>query len=203
MLIIGLTGGIGSGKSTVARLFADKGIPVLDADIIARNLTQPGEPALVAIVEHFGIHVLHKDGNLNRAKLRDFIFQNPAERRWLEQLLHPLIRDKLSQELAGISASGNKAPYCIIVIPLLLETEAYPFIDRILVVDAPEHLQIERVSIRDSTLAANAKAIVSTQLDRQERLKRADDVIINDSTQAALGPQVDKLHNEYAKKVLH
>lgn len=203
MLIIGLTGGIGSGKSTVARLFADKGIPVIDADIIARSMTEAGEPALIAIAEHFGTQVILKDGSLDRPKLRAIIFQNPAERQWLEQLLHPLIREKISQQLATLSASNSKAPYCIIVIPLLLETGAYPFIDRILVVDAPEHLQLTRVSTRDSTLVAGAQSIVDSQIARDERLKQADDVIVNDGTLADLVPQVDKLHNQYAKKVLH
>ncbi len=203
MLIVGLTGGIGSGKSTVARLFADKGIPIIDADIIARNITEVGEPALIAITEHFGIEVITKDGNLDRGKLRAIIFQKPTERQWLEQLLHPIIREKITQQLAVLSASNNKAPYCIVVIPLLLETEPYPFIDRVLVVDAPEHLQIARVGTRDQTIAAGAKAIVDTQLGRDERLKRADDVIVNDGTLADLVPQIDKLHNQYAKKVLH
>lgn len=203
MLIIGLTGGIGSGKSTVARLFADKGIPVIDADIIARNVTEAGEPALTAIAEHFGVNVIMKDGNLDRPKLRTIIFQDPNERQWLEQLLHPLIRDKITQQLATLSAANNKAPYCIIVIPLLLETASYSFIDRILVVDTPEHIQIVRVSTRDQALAATAKAIIDTQLAREERLKQADDVIVNDGTHADLTPQVDKLHDQYSKKVLH
>lgn len=203
MLIIGLTGGIGSGKSTVARLFADKGIPVLDADVIARNLTEAGQPALTAIAEHFGMQVITKDGALDRAKLRAIIFEQANERQWLERLLHPLIREKITQQLALLSASDNKAPYCIVVIPLLLETEAYPFIDRILVVDAPEHLQISRVSTRDNTLAANAKNIVSTQINREERLKKADDIIINDGSLADLTPQVDNLHKQYAKKKIH
>lgn len=203
MLIIGLTGGVGSGKSTVARMFADKGIPIIDADMIARSLTEAGEPALTAITEHFGLLIMMKDGNLDRAKLRAIIFNNPAERLWLEQLLHPLIREKITQQLAVLSAANNLSPYCIVVIPLLFETEPYPFIDRILVVDTPEHLQIARVGTRDQTLAASAKAIVDTQLARDERLKRADDVIVNDGTLADLVPQVDKLHLQYAKKVLH
>lgn len=203
MLIVGLTGGIGSGKSTVARLFADKGIPVIDADIIARSLTDNGEPALAAIAEHFGVQVIMKDGSLDRAKLRDIIFQQPNERRWLEELLHPLIREKIHQQLAALSASNTKAPYCIVVIPLLLETKSYPFIDRILVVDTPEEIQVVRVSMRDGALAANAKQIIEAQINRAERLKQADDVIINQKTLADLAPQVDRLHNQYSKKVLH
>lgn len=203
MLIIGLTGGIGSGKTSVAKLFADKGIPIIDADLIARNITQPGEPALIAIAEHFGMQVIMKDGSLDRARLRTIVFQHPAERQWLEQLLHPLIREKITQQLAVLSATNHPAPYCIIVIPLLLETESYPFIDRILVVDAPEHLQIARVSTRDQTLAASAKAIINTQIAREERLKHADDVIVNQGSLADLVPQIDKLHMQYAKKVVH
>jgi len=203
MLIIGLTGGVGSGKSTVAKLFADKGIPVIDADLIARQTTQAGEPSLIAIVEHFGIHILLKDGNLDRAKLRSIIFQNPAERLWLEQLLHPLIREKITAQLALISANNHPAPYCLIVIPLLLETDSYPFIDRILVVDVPEHLQVARVSMRDQTVASGAKAIVDAQIGREERLKKADDVIVNAGTVADLVPQIDKLHHQYSKKVVH
>lgn len=200
MLIIGLTGGIGSGKSTVARLFADKGIPVIDADVIARHLTMPNEPALHAIVDHFGIPILQKDGSLNRTALRDIVFNNPAERQWLEQLLHPLIREKISQELASISASGLCPPYCLVVIPLLLETGAYPFLDRILVVDAPESLQIERIIARDNTPSDNARAIITAQTTREERLKHANDVIINEGSLADLLPQIDKLHGQYANK---
>jgi dephospho-CoA kinase len=199
MLIIGLTGGIGSGKSTVAELFAEKGIPILDADLIARELTRPGQAALQAIKNHFGADAFYKDGTLNRSALRTIVFNQPSERQWLEQLLHPLIRERITDEAAHLARSPFPPPYCIVVIPLLLETQSYPFINRILVVDAPEHLQLERIMSRDQASVEDAKAIIATQLEREKRLAHANDIILNEGGLTDLIPQVDKLHTQYGK----
>lgn len=194
MLIVGLTGGIGSGKSTVADLFAERGVPIIDADVIAREITQTGEPAYQKIIDHFGKNALSTDGTLNRSNLRKIIFEQADERLWLENLLHPIIRATIEQRLRVIAA-----PYCITVIPLLLEVEPYPFINRILVVDAPEQMQIERVAMRDKSDPSQIKAMLQTQATRSLRLASANDVIINDGVLADLTPQIDKLHQIYLK----
>ena len=192
MLVIGLTGGIGSGKSSVARLFAERGIPIIDTDLIARDVTQPNKPAFQRIVEHFGKGILLEDGSLDRAKLRNIIFTHSKQRLWLEHLLHPLIRKEMEQQISHLSA-----PYCIAVVPLLLEVEFYSMINRILVVDAPESIQIERVMTRDKIPQNHVEAILKTQANRHDRLARAHDVIINDGILADLIPQVEKLHQLY------
>jgi len=192
MLVIGLTGGIGSGKSTVADLFAALGAPVIDADVIARDITLPNGPAFAPIIAHFGTDILQQNGTLNRAALRDLIFTHPQERQWLEALLHPLIRDSIKRQLDNINAA-----YCLLVIPLLVETGAYPFINRILVVDAPEALQTERVMTRDQASEAQIKSIIQTQVSREARLSKANDVITNNSTLENLTEQVAALHKKY------
>lgn len=194
MLIVGLTGGIGSGKSTVATLFAKKGVPVLDADYIAREVTEKGRPALASMVSHFGNHILLPDGSLNREEMRRVIFDHPEERLWLEKLLHPLIRQTIHERIQAI-----EAPYCIIVIPLLFETEPLPFINRILVIDTPESLQISRAHQRDRTEPSDIAAIIATQVPRAHRIKHADDIIINDRELDHLIPQVEKLHQQYQR----
>ncbi|MCW5584393.1 MAG: dephospho-CoA kinase, partial [Gammaproteobacteria bacterium] len=161
MLVIGLTGGIGSGKSTVANLFAEQGVPVIDADVIAREITAPNKPAFSSIVKHFGQSILNPDGTLDRTKLRQIIFHNPKQRLWLEKLLHPQIRNEMQQQIAKMTA-----PYCIAVIPLLLEVEFFSFINRILVVDAPESAQIRRVMLRDHMSQPDIEAILKTQAPR-------------------------------------
>src|SRR3990167_5503426 len=140
MLVIGLTGGMGSGKSTVTDLFAKKGIPIIDADQIAHALTEPDQPAFKKIIVRFGKQLLDETGRLNRHALKEIIFKSPPDRSWLEQLLHPLILQQIQQTLKTLSAS-----YCIVVIPLLIETGPYTFIDRILVIDAPETIQTNRI----------------------------------------------------------
>lgn len=192
MLKIGLTGGIGSGKSTVAELFADLGITIIDADVIAREVVQPGSRALKQIAAHFGPGILEADETLNRRALRDKIFDNETERKWLEQLLHPLILEEMRQQ-------SEKAPgtYCILVIPLLLEIAPYEIIGRILVVDAPETLQAERARQRDQLSQTQIDAILKAQTSRLQRLAVADDVIHNDGSLADLKQQVLKLHNRY------
>lgn len=192
MLVIGLTGGIGSGKSTVATLFADKGIHVIDTDQLSRDLTQPGQPALQQIVNQFGADILLADGKLDRAKLRAIIFSDEKKRRWLEQLLHPLIRVAMEQQIAT-----STSPYCILVIPLLFETPPNPLIQRVLVVDAPEYLQIARTKERDNTHEDAVQTILDTQISREKRLKLADDVIYNHGSLLDLTEQVDRLHKFY------
>lgn len=192
MLVIGLTGGIGSGKTTVANLFAEHGVPIIDADVIAREITQPHEKAYEAIVRHFGHQIILPSDQLDRAQLRKIIFAQTRERRWLENLLHPIIRDKIEQRIHLIDA-----PYCITVIPLLLEVTPYSFIDRILIIDTPEIQQIDRVIKRDKIEKETVYAILESQIAREERLTQADDVIINDGSLADLETQVTNLHAKY------
>lgn len=194
MLVVGLTGGIGSGKSTVAKLFAEKGITVIDTDQLARDLTLPGQPALNKIVAEFGKNILLPDKTLNRAELRQQIFTDPAKRRWLEELLHPLIRAETKRLI-----ESAKSPYCIVVIPLLFETKPNPLINRILVVDATEEQQITRAKTRDRLTEKEIQAIIHTQVARQHRLDNADDIILNDGDLKHLIPQVEKLHLYYLK----
>lgn len=192
MLVIGLTGGIGSGKTTVADMFARYGISIIDADEIARIITVPGTPAHTAILQHFGPDILTLDGSLDRGKLRDIIFNQPKERTWLERLLHPIILERMEKNL-----STQNGPYCIAVIPLLMETDSQSFIDRVLVVDASEATQVERATLRDNTNREDIRAIIASQMPRKERLAYADDVINNDGSEDKLAEQVEKLHQKY------
>jgi dephospho-CoA kinase len=198
--MIGLTGGIGTGKSTVANLFAELGITIIDADVIAREVVAPNSTALKAIVGHFGMEILDQTGQLNRHALRDRIFQDSdesnKERLWLEQLLHPAILNEIKQR-----AQQSTSPYCIAVIPLLLETKFHFPVDRILVIDAPVELQRQRVQQRDNHSDHFIDAILNTQCTREERLKAADDVIVNDKNIKALKQQVKKLHSDYLRAV--
>lgn len=196
-LIIGLTGGIGSGKSEVCRRFIARGIPVIDADIIARDVVEAGQPALEQIRIHFGDSILlttedNQPPALNRAKLREIIFSNPNEKTWLEQLLHPLINQQIRVQL-----EQTASPYSILASPLLLETQQYLLVNRVLVVDATEQLQIERASQRDTKNEAQIRAIMQTQLSRQERCARANDIIQNHGDLSELDEQVGKLHLLY------
>jgi len=194
MMVVGLTGGIGSGKSTVADLFAKHHVPIIDADQIARDLTQPNQHALGLIVAHFGSPILNLDGTLDRRQLRTLIFNDTAARRWLESLLHPLIEDEIKNKIKSLSAN-----YCIAVIPLLLEVGPYPFIDRILVIDTDPDLQIERVMKRDHLPACDVQAMLNSQINFSERLTRADDIIINRGNLDKLVEQVNLLHEKYIK----
>jgi dephospho-CoA kinase len=194
MLKIGLTGGIGSGKSTVAKLFADLGAPIIDADELARQVTVPGTQTLQTIAQHFGQSILKKDRTLDRAKLADIVFHNKSERLWLEQLLHPLIQKEMLRQIIKLNA-----PYCILVIPLLAETKNVHFLDRIVVVDAAEELQIQRVQARNQLSLPQIKAILQSQTSREERLKMADDIIKNESSLEALTKAVRDLHEKYLK----
>lgn len=189
---VGLTGGIASGKSTVANLFADLGVTIVDTDVIAREVVAPGSPLLPKIAEHFGRDVLAADGSLDRRALRERIFADPAERQWLEQLTHPEIR-RLTDERSD-AAPG---PYSIVAIPLLVETGGKDRFDRVLVVDCEPELQIARLQARDGSTRALAEAALAAQASRAERLAVADDVIHNDGDIAHLRDQVERLHRAY------
>ena len=196
-MIIGVTGGIASGKSTVALAFAALGIPWVDADDVAREVVEPGEPALAKIVARFGEQVLHSDGRLNRRALREIVFAEPAERRWLEGVTHPRIRQRLIAHLERMQAEG--APYVLLVSPLLFESGQSQLVDRCLVVDVPESLQIARTAARDEVGEVQARAIIAAQMSRSERLARADDIIDNSRGEAELTAQVAELDRRYRK----
>ncbi len=205
-LRIGLTGGIGSGKSEVSRLFAGRGATIIDTDIIARELVEPGQPALQEIINNFGTDLLDNEGRLDRARLRAQVFADAVKRHHLEAILHPRIRTR-ALELANAADT----PYCLLVIPLLAETgevspgtgqEGRPggnsySLDRILVIDTPTEKQIERVAARDRLSRQEIEAILSSQSDRQQRLSIADDVIENDSDLAHLESEVRRLDRLY------
>lgn len=193
LLVIGLTGGIASGKSTVAELFQALAVPVIDADAVAREVVTPGEPAWAEIKRIFGPGVIKSTGELDRAKLRQLIFTEAVERKRLEHILHPIIHARMLQALENLAA-----PYAILMVPLLLESDQdYP-ISRILVVDAPEVLQRQRAALRDGRDAARTlNGIVSAQSGRSERLARADDIIDNTGSLEDLRVQVDQLHRGY------
>lgn len=193
MFTVGLTGGIGSGKSTVADCFAAHGVPVIDTDVIARELTAPGGAELDAIRAVFGETVMRADGTLDRAALRRRIFADAAARRQLEAILHPRIRQVVGQTLATLTA-----PYALIVIPLLVEAGGYrDVLDRVLVVDCPEDVQIARVMARSGLTHDEIKAILAAQAGRAERLAVADDIIVNTVTLEALRGEVAALHQRY------
>lgn len=194
-MIIGVTGGIASGKSTVALAFAALGIPWVDADDVAREVVEPGEPALAEIVARFGEQVLHSDGRLNRRALREIVFAEPAERRWLEGVTHPRIRQRLIAHLERMQTEG--APYVLLVSPLLFESGQSQLVDRCLVVDVPESLQIARTAARDEVGEVQARAIIAAQMSRSERLARADDIIDNSRGEAELIAQVAELDRRY------
>lgn len=190
--ILGLTGGIGSGKSAAAQCFVDLDVHLVDADQAARWVVEPGRPALAQIAEHFGLSVLQADGTLNRSALRELIFKDPQQRVWLESLLHPLIREEIRQYLARAESA-----YAILVSPLLLETSQHQMVQRVLVIDVPESVQIERTVLRDRTNEEQVRAILKAQASREERLSRADDVIVNDRDPAWLKSEVERLHHFY------
>jgi dephospho-CoA kinase len=191
-LVIGLTGGIGSGKTVVSDLFAKLGVTIIDTDLISREIVQPQQPAWQQIVEHFGDDILLPNQALNRRLLRDKIFAEPTERQWLESLLHPIIRNEMREQI-----QRAKSPYVIAAIPLLTETAPNPLINRILVVDAPEELQLARTMARDQASNEAISAIIAQQTPRQVRLTYADDIIENDGDLAHLQDAVASLHYKY------
>ena len=190
--ILGLTGGIGSGKSAAAEHFAALGVHVVDADHAARWVVEPGRAALSQIAEHFGEDVLQADGQLNRGALRTLIFSDPEQRRWLEALLHPLIREAIAENLAQA-----QSPYAILVSPLLIESGQHTTTQRVLVIDVPQALQIQRTLKRDNTSEEQVRAILKVQASREERLRHADDVLTNDRDLEALKTEVERLHHFY------
>lgn len=194
MLIIGLTGGIGSGKSTAARYFAELGVPVVDADRIARELVEPGRPALDEIVQAFGTGILDARGRLRRDTLRHIVFAEPRRRKALEAILHPRVKEAMRRRLAVLDGS-----YCIAVIPLLVETGQRDLVDRVLVIDVPKPLQIERVRHRDGMSNDEISAIIQSQAGAQDRLAAADDVISNTGDVEDLKRVVRDLHRYYSE----
>jgi len=191
-MIIGLTGGIGSGKTAVSDTFKSLGIDIIDADVSSRSVVEKGQPALEVIHDHFGGDILDSENNLDRAKLREIIFQNPEERSWLETLLHPKIAQHIKDQL-----ESSKSPYCILVSPLLLETEQKNYCSFVLIVDVPEESQVERTTKRDGVSEEQVKNIIAAQIDREERLKQADEIIINDGSIEELQEKVVVLHKKY------
>lgn len=188
---IGLTGGIGSGKSTVARLFAEHSIVTVDADDVARQVVEPGTVALAAIAEHFGAQSLNADGTLNRAALRARVFADAHERLWLESLLHPLIRAEIERQL-----NQADSPYALLVSPLLLETDQHRLVEQVIVVDVPEAVQIARTMSRDGTTRAQVEQIMAAQLPRDARRAKAHILIDNDRPLADVAADVARIHRD-------
>jgi dephospho-CoA kinase len=192
ILHVALTGGIASGKSTVAKFFAALGVPIIDTDQIARQVVEPGQPPLERLVERFGAAILTPDGHLDRPKLREIVFSDPRARADLEALTHPAIGSAVQ---AWSAAAGG--PYQILIIPLLVEKGLTSQVDRVLVVDCEEDLQIRRLQARDGSTVEQARAILNAQTSRTARLKAADDVIQNDGDLSAVRDQVSALHSRY------
>lgn len=193
MRVIGLTGGIGSGKTAASDAFARHGVPIIDTDAIARELVRPDRPALAEIARRFGADCLRPDGELDRRALRRRVFDDPQARRDLEAILHPLIRAEVQARIAALDT-----PYCLVVVPLLAENPDFRnLMDRVLVVDVPEVKQIERVMRRDGVDEAQARAVLAAQAERADRLAIADDIIDNSADPAALETQVAELHTRY------
>ncbi len=194
MFIVGLTGGIGSGKSAASALFEKWGIHVVDADIVAREVVELGTPALKAIASHFGQSILTQEGTLNRAELRRIIFSNEREKSWLEDLLHPIIRQSTKEQL-----ESAQSPYAILVSPLLIETNQKELVDRILLIDVPEELQIERTVKRDNNNEEQVKSIIASQAKRATKQKAAHDIIVNDQDLRYLKQEVAQLNKKYKR----
>ena len=192
--LIGLTGGIGSGKTTVANLFAELGIELVDADVVARDVVEIGTSGLTQIAAHFGKQILNQDGRLDRAALREIIFNWPKERRWINDLLHPMIRTEMLNQLASTSS-----PYTILVAPLLFENELDRLVNRTLLIDISPEQQRKRTINRDSVTNEQVEKIISSQAPRAEKLLKADDVIDNHGKISALKSKVIALHNNYLK----
>jgi dephospho-CoA kinase len=189
---VALTGGIGSGKSTVADNFSRLGITVVDADVIARQIVEPGQPALSIISDHFGAEILHPDGTLHRRVLREKIFSSPEQKQWLNELLHPLIHQQTQTEI-----NQALSPYVLWVVPLLIENNLQQKADRVLVVDVSPEVQIARTIARDKVSRQHVQQILAAQATREARLAAADDVINNDGGTAQMVAHVDRLHRQY------
>ncbi|AJI95058.1 dephospho-CoA kinase [Yersinia ruckeri] len=192
--IVALTGGIGSGKSTVANAFANLGVSLVDADVIARQVVEPGTPALNEIKSRYGQNILLTDGCLNRSVLREKIFHDPQEKNWLNALLHPLIQQETQRQLAMI-----EAPYALWVIPLLVENNLSNKANRVLVVDVAPEIQLKRTMARDGISRQQAEHILASQVSRQQRLASADDIIDNSGDPSTIPPLVASLHHRYLR----
>jgi len=197
-LVVGITGGIGSGKSAVTDRLAQLGITIVDADVAARIVVEPGQPALEAIADHFGTGIIQHDGSLDRVALRKIVFENPDERQWLESVTHPAIRKEITRQLD--SADSADSPYVVLSPPLLLETSQNNFVDLVVVVDVPESVQLERTMTRDDNNAELVHQIMAAQLSRDDRLGAADMVIDNSGSLENLYQRVDLLHEQLVAK---
>ena len=194
ILTIGLTGGIGCGKSTVCDLFAQYNIHIIDADLIAREIVEPGQPALKQLIDCFGPQILQSDGGLDRSLLRQMVFKDEAVRQTLNAIMHPIIYQEIARRIGLLDSL-----YCIVAVPLLFETGYQNQFDRILVIDCDPDTQIQRVSQRDQVDLSQIQAILDSQIPRSRRLELADDVISNMSSLQILAEQVKKLHNSYTQ----
>ncbi|HEH9411157.1 MULTISPECIES: dephospho-CoA kinase [Aeromonas] len=193
MYIVAITGGIGSGKTTIANQFAELGIDIVDADVIAREVVEPGTPALAAIAAQFGPEMLDPQGQLDRRRLRERVFSDPDAKAWLNGLLHPLIRQEMLRQCANA-----RSPYCLLVVPLLIENRLTQLANRVLVIDVDEATQIERTCRRDGVSRAQAEAILAAQASRAERLAAADDVLDNQNDAAeTIKRRILTLHETY------
>lgn len=191
--VVGLTGGIGSGKTTVSDMFANLGITVVDTDVVARDVVKPGTAALSRIAEHFGpATVLDQEGELNRRALRHIIFKKPLEKQWLEALLHPLIREETLRQL-----QNSQSAYTILVSALLFESGQDQWCQRVLLVDTPEQHQLDRTVARDESTPEQVSAIINSQMSREDRQRRANDIIVNDNSLDALAHAVELQHHAY------
>jgi len=195
MLKVGLTGGIGSGKSEVSRRFEELGAPVIDTDVLAREVVEPDAPALGALVEAFGRSILADDGTLDRARLRDIVFADADARERVEGILHPAIRERLDRRLAELAR--DEAPYVIIVVPLLVETDFHERVDRVLTVEAPRERRIQWVMERSGMSREEVEKIMDTQATSEERMRMAKDILHNESGLEVLRASVDRLHAKY------
>jgi len=191
-LIVGLTGGIGSGKTAASDYLAQKGITVVDSDVIAREVVEPEQPAWLAIRDHFGPEAILPSGELNRSWLRDRVFQQPSERTWLEQQTHPAIRELTIQRL-----NHSQSPYAILASPLLFESGQDALVNRTLIIDVPEELQVERSCQRDTNSPEQIRRIIRSQISRDQRLNRANDIVDNSGNLPHLWLQLDQLHQQY------
>lgn len=200
MLVIALTGGIGSGKTTASDIFKTKHIPVIDTDIIAREIIEPGQPAYTDVIQAFGQDILDQNKNINRQHLRKIVFNNTNKRKQLENILHPIIWDNVQKQVTSLKQAAGVPAYCIVVVPLLFEnnTAKIPF-NRILLIDTPEELQVNRTSKRDNTDKELVEKIISTQVSRKTRIEAADDIIENIGDIKFLENEIEKLHQKYLK----
>lgn len=197
-LIVGLTGGIGSGKSTIAKAFMALGVTVVDADYASRAVVEPGMPALDAIEHHFGPQLILPDGTLNRSALRTIVFSDEQQKQWLEALLHPLIRDWIESQL---KASLAICPYVILESPLLFETDQHQLVSTVLLVDVPVEVQLGRAAARDGNTREQIQKIINAQMSRGEKCHKADIVFNNEMTEDSIAPRVEQLHQQFLAEV--